>query len=1280
MSSIIKTVKLTATTLLSKSNILNIKLKNPVLAKSNKIVTNLATSILAKKVTATVIKASQLKTNIGPSIRIDQIAPPIPIYTTTVSQAATEVITTAIIPKKKPNIWLQNAASATKSSNKLSVVEQIKKTSSTKKFDSIEQLIGISKSRPEIISITEFLPLFDVNGNFTSTGVYADAKTSLDQLQLKEWQQTLNTQNSSELKTKLINARSEFTTKLCEMSTVADYFSNLYKVLQFAKENLNLKQFEHNINYVDFIQSNYNNNKFITNNSVTQIDDLSGFLKQNITSPLTTLKSILKTRFGFNEQNVENFTSTKLWLQNTYEFKNLIENHTNLLIGKQYDNNQNDCNPTDILNLNEGKNTVSFKSITGIMPTLKQISQAAPEEITSMYVNITNSYGQIKFGTSDYALKLSTLLWLFSKEYRFSIGLKKSEVIQTLFDSFAYQVTDKNDDLFDNICGLYANSIYIIPQTIDNSLRSIAYNIPQNSNVAVMNFESNFMSSNSGITSPGSEYYFDSILNDFGQNNQTFNVINLQNFLDKLTKTSNSINTIAYGMNWLLEGRLDNTRTTTDTLENKLNLPHLLYDLIFNKFVNTFTERLKDEFLNDSVSAIIKAANEDNNIKSLLFILLILRFERNSDYASQVDVLQKIKDIISKNLQITNIKTLSGRSAVAALESQVKEYNGVSNKMFDELLTGNSNVMSAFYDILNTAYQEIKNITKNSYSIYSGVMDTTLLMSIFDIAISVFSSFSELRFDSLNKISLFDTTKNDYVAFDEVFILKRISIDIDTINMNHSKILTRLTYERMSLVDSYVAIVGTMIGLQNNIQSVINYLQSNKSKNNFDYLMKVSPSLASQEYMKLLLNEQQMMIVNSTIEDLKSIINHYSTTIFDVDFDSAVSNEDYNEILDDSIITPIMKNILFSLLKSQQYTSTKGYNKKILTVGLPIGFTEKFQQLTNLTQNKNLSNKKQQNDIIAINLYKIDVRNPDVVWKPKQFLFEMSRFVSKDCKNHLDFKSNMSILDMCNSFATRDLTQESFTKNDTLFYGNSTQDSKIFSTSDYDFLSLEQKNELIQNHVLSFIAELYVKFLTNMSLTENTFTILQSTVNEIITQDLAQSLLRNRLQVLLQASKNVSDSSTNLFSNLDKQTFETIDMNIALGNITSVNDLIEAIPQSQVENIVNEIRAINVFCNTKSVYTNSDVIANQIFMPKQFDRIFNIFVDPDDFYIDFVETTKTFEGNEALKKLIENNDIINISTDVTTPSYKQTSKDKVDGDVSFDKYYVNVQTLGELNV
>jgi hypothetical protein len=347
------------------------------------------------------------------------------------------------------------------------------------------------------------------------------------------------------------------------------------------------------------------------------------------------------------------------------------------------------------------------------------------------------------------------------------------------------------------------------------------------------------------------------------------------------------------------------------------------------------------------------------------------------------------------------------------------------------------------------------------------------------------------------------------------------------------------------------------------------------------------------KHLEFLLVEPQLTLLLSNIEDLYQSFNTFSNVVESNANDSKASFINYQESLAHSKkVVDILKNFF----SSSEFREKKGYNKKIITVGLAQGLIKNHIEKAAI----NSSNSKH-DDIIKLLVYKIDLINNDIVYKPKSFLFEASRYPVRVPNQFLTDTADFSQIPTRNYSFSSDVDRQGES-----FYYNSGE-----LENEYSFLTLQEKNELIRNHGISFLLENYIKITTGIILGEVCFNV---------TPAEAQSILND----LENKSSFIKETSSFLPG-----------------------------PDS-------------VFRFEEKLYPSTNKIIRQLVQPKKFDRVFNIIFDPE-FVVDEEKS-----NIEKLNALIKQGKFQSINK--LNPSEGIIDADKSANDPALDAYFVVLET------
>jgi hypothetical protein len=385
-------------------------------------------------------------------------------------------------------------------------------------------------------------------------------------------------------------------------------------------------------------------------------------------------------------------------------------------------------------------------------------------------------------------------------------------------------------------------------------------------------------------------------------------------------------------------------------------------------------------------------------------------------------------------------------------------------------------------------------------------------------------------------------------------------------------------------------------------------------------------------------------------------------------------------LFDDFLIPSQMKQVLYEYFSSEKFSVNRGFNSRILSVGIPQGFAGFLKEKVALENVSKKTFSEKEADIVKVNVYKVDVRYQNLVFKPQSFLFEMSRFVSKDYSSYLPVKEGASEQEIAELLPIRDYSLISDVQLPAVTYG---KDSSLFRSAEYDFLTSDQKNSILVNHVRSHMLELYIKLLSGFSVNELDFLVDEtsskvSSMSPIIINKLIDT--NTAKQVVLPKAigvQSVSIASKAVIPTTKVYTVERTE---------DWKRVVLPLPKV-VQNYESQNNVIVAASKTRTLYSDTLDESRRIMKPKVFDRIFNIFVDPDDFEIDQIETNRTESGRDMLDSLFSSGKVISVldqtilrSTELTPMArMKLIDKNPKENDAVFEKYFITLETvLGDL--
>lgn len=415
----------------------------------------------------------------------------------------------------------------------------------------------------------------------------------------------------------------------------------------------------------------------------------------------------------------------------------------------------------------------------------------------------------------------------------------------------------------------------------------------------------------------------------------------------------------------------------------------------------------------------------------------------------------------------------------------------------------------------------------------------------------------------INSINVNVIPPNEQIQFaqTEVFLTcmldpTKFNLARNCVNVVHSDV----DNEIKKLFISSASIFTFLNNVSNRISELSSYINVEKF---FNYFLKYLNGDVRK--VGFLFKNPQLFLSHSYVEDLLLSFKSFEKTQTNDSFLKNVQGFSHSKKVVDLIKSEFSK---------EDYTHRKGYNKKIISVGIPQGLIKSIFQNYSINETNSLNLKK--NDIIKIMIYKVDIMNGLIRYKPKEFIFEISRF---------PIRSNQSL-----SIFSDISRNYYFSAEDNVFNFNIETSFSSFG-NEYSFLSNEDKLRILNNHKISFILENYIKIISGLNVEESTFALFTDEELEPFYKNL---ITDQTSEIIEQISKN-SQEEINKYKNTSiEQVF----------NIASV-----AIP-------------------------NSDAIISRIVHPKKYDRVFNIIFDPDDFIIDEKESDKDVLGTLKQNKKV----------------------------------------------
>lgn len=412
----------------------------------------------------------------------------------------------------------------------------------------------------------------------------------------------------------------------------------------------------------------------------------------------------------------------------------------------------------------------------------------------------------------------------------------------------------------------------------------------------------------------------------------------------------------------------------------------------------------------------------------------------------------------------------------------------------------------------------------------------------------------------------------------------------------------------------------------------------------------------------LTLSEEQILMNRYILDEYKDRLKSNSDAeakLKNNNVEFTTFSEGFSDFLNVNDTEIISYDFLSSYFNSIEFEKAKSINKKIISVALP-------PKLVSSLRDSNSANDpvdKLLQNVIRIRVYKIDRLSPTIIYKPQEHLFEMNRFPTR-------MLSNWS-LDVLNpeNFDIFKLPMKLFNfKNNNFIVCKNFLDAfpdDIYNVAGNSILNQSDKLSIYSNHVKSFLIEEYLRWLTEAKFEESRYHRYTGLTEELsLVKDqygayltyLGRTATNNRAQSA--ATTNAPVTAT-FIDPVSKKEYK-IPMNTvsSLNNSTNVNSS----NRSNKTFNLNLDSTMNAFFQNETLLSDvSSELKKRAILPKKFDRVFNILLDPDDFEVD------SCSPQIDLTKAVSMNVLQKTSTGV----YKH--RDTSSSDVTFDEYFVTVE-------
>lgn len=1173
---------------------------------------------------------------------------------------------------------------------------------SKRRMRPMEQLTGLAHDRPEIVAVMPFQPAFfdapkagklELFGQsvavkadrMTPVGRFIDAQRHVRRLRrITATRVVASAARASEpLRVEILRRKTNVESELDALSDAIAFMLNTVRAMVKLRGQLDLRD---DVHKVDPQQVFAQHVVPLRTQAVRSALD-SAIKALGTYAPSAYSVVDMMQRLGYDRQTVQDtFSSTKLWLQCMHDLREMLRDHSLEFADLPDTQRQHDRSPFIVGRL-AGARYFRVSSELTQLPSLEKIGEEKElagfsKVIAQIDQGFRSLYEGTHFGSEE--SRMAALVHLVSKEHRYSMGLSQPDVRRVLRDQFGFEPVDGQDNsaVFDAVIGLPGTSATDMTDQFEGSLAALAHR-RVDQDLAVMTFESRYLDAGSDTFTPGSAYHVDGIM-DVGPDG--FATTRLDELSRTLGTALDRFTRIMVGMDMLSSGRPLDDPASLDagSAGNTTSNPLALFEATVGRIVDTKSGRPQPVVTNDPISVVYAHAHKDTRLRALLFLLTLARLSQVPGgglmpaFEQQFSVEKsKVIDHFTKMI-VGRLRNKLPTVNAAIVAPGVLDSSIAVESLKDALRAGSPAVIMVDAMIASLLHVfVVKNRgLKDGRTRYGGVQDTVLLMVVFDLMCAAMHTYSGRK------------------IVGETQFLPGTQFAADCFVINAEKGVTRLesVAQIRSRLQREVALVGQLVCtvtavMANLLSSTLKLSDHLRSPGSKAALARITAAVGNNERLKALFTEQQVMMLGATVADIIDLARRKNP---DADGSGNLNDDEEIRFMDEAESTPQAAAEVEAAFSDPEFTLSKGYNKRIITVGLPHGIAERLRQVVDTRSMKPGAFRTRQADMVRIVIYKVDAQMGDLVFKPLSFLFELSRFPVRDTGKHLPLRAGATLRDVISCMPTRDFgssTGATLTYPDPRDLGvpGSTARELTFADPDHAFLTRAERRELLKNHALSHLLCAYIRLLTGVSLADHHFDLDEppaALAPAFLTQVLTaraghvDTVLRFRTHAGARA-----DDAVDLFSSHRGRLQPRAQKN-ASNAAPAARALDDMDPDAKTVTL-HDARTLSGL--TRELTTMSDplMVSKRVMSPKQFDRVFSVIVDPDEFEIDEEATSRTPIGRQALTALIKQGEVTSVPASAAErflhaqsnagEPLRLRSRDRSAGDMAFERYFVIVE-------
>lgn len=405
-------------------------------------------------------------------------------------------------------------------------------------------------------------------------------------------------------------------------------------------------------------------------------------------------------------------------------------------------------------------------------------------------------------------------------------------------------------------------------------------------------------------------------------------------------------------------------------------------------------------------------------------------------------------------------------------------------------------------------------------------------------------------------------------------------------------------------------------------------------------------SQLSQQKKNSLLNAsltgEQMKLTNYALSELNERISDEETLKTNLQTLPSFKNfpDKFEKFMSIHGIDLVSYHMLSPYFKGPQFLSSKSVNKRIFGIGLPTGL---FKSLKTYYIG-NLNDKLQ--GIVNVKVYKNDLLRPNIVYRPLEYLFEMSRFPTRSLDNW-DFDAFSNDTFNLLTIPTKYVNQAG----EVIVHKNYSEafDNDYDSLASNPVVATEIRQRIYSNHATSFLAEEYLRWFTDCRFDETVYYNYVEPKKSSNAKDVQSTQLSNNFAV--DGSATVSDVVATYIDPISGQSF-TIPIKKNFNSTSKSSTKKFEIP-------IND--TMKSFLKTETFLMDPNVLKRRLVYPKKFDRVFHVIVDPDDFLVDTTYTSQTVLNNAVSSNIL------------TKDGNVYRSRDTTSSDTTFCEYFFSIE-------